>query len=72
MNKDFDQIKHTVLPEGVRRLTKLIAIVAAILLFLVMAATARDGWLLGLFLGAGVYYLIPLVAKAIFWIKNGF
>jgi len=30
MGKDYNQIKSTVLPEGVRRLTKLIGIVAAI------------------------------------------
>ena len=72
MSKDYNQIKSTVLPEGVRRLTKIIGVVTAIFIFIIFSASVRDGWFVGLILGTGVYYLIPLVAKALFWIKNGF
>lgn len=72
MGKDYNQIKSTVLPEGVRRLTKIIGVVAALIIFIILSASIRDGWFTGLLLGVGVYYLIPLIAKALFWIKNGF
>lgn len=68
MDNDHKQIKGTVLPEGIRRTTRVVGIIAAIIGFFIFAGDA----LAGLIVAVIAYYIVFYLAKTIFWIKNGF
>jgi len=73
VGQDYEEIKTTVLPEGLRRLSKVISIVVAVICFFVTVEMIRsDGWFYGVFIAVLAFFVSQRIIKTICWVKKGF